>query len=152
MNKFLWVTVFSLVVLPVMFFGHRWASRPAAVDVANAEYPVVESRYNWRFGMWGITLSVILVIFSCFETIPSSSRNISGVLGILCASIGGWLIIDRRVKLRIDQVGIRNSQWGDSTLLWSEVVEVEIGQLRNVPFIRVVPVPAAATRESRVIQ
>jgi hypothetical protein len=59
---------------------------------------------------------------------------------------GAWFVLDRRVKLRIDTIGIRYSRWGDMTLQWAELAGVEIRTFRGAPFIYLLPEPGAGLR------
>jgi hypothetical protein len=41
------------------------------------------------------------------------------------------MLADRRVKLRIDDVGVRYSRWGDFTIPWAELRGAEVGDVRR---------------------
>ena len=146
MNQYALVTALSLVLLPLLVAGHRWAFRPVGLDLDAVEFPIVESRYNWRLGAWLLALGAIFLFLSTFDVLPPFSRGSLVVLSAVAIPCGGWLVLDRRVKLRIDSVGIRYSRWGDTTLQWSELAGVEIRTFRGAPFIHVLPEPSAGLR------
>jgi hypothetical protein len=135
MNQYVLVTALSLVLLPLMVAGHRWAFRPIGLDLTAVPWPIVESRYNWRLGAWLLALGAILLFLSTFDILPSFSRRSLVIVGVVALPWGAWFVLDRRVKLRIDTIGIRYSRWGDMTLQWAELAGVEIRTFRGAPLI-----------------
>jgi hypothetical protein len=146
MNQYVLLTALSLALLPLLVAGQRWAFRPVRLDLDAVQWPIVESRYNWRLGAWLLALGAIFLFLSRFDVLPPFSRRSLVLLSAVVLPCGGWLVLDRRVKLRIDSIGIRYSRWGDVTLQWSELAGVEIRTFRGAPFIHVLPEPTAGLR------
>lgn len=60
-------------------------------------------------------------------------------LGVVLLLVAAFLFFDRRVKLRIDEVGILYCRWGRTPVQWSEIESIETRALRGTEQVCVIP-------------
>jgi len=124
------------------------AMRPTPLPAPVSTHPVVEARYNWRLALVAFVAGSLLLCFYWLrpDGLHQRVHGIGVSLVVVClAAIG---LVDRRVKLRIDEVGIRYSAWGEVTLHWSELARVQIAKGHaGMSQLRLIPVPGLGARE-----
>ena len=114
----------------LVFMGS--AMRPTPLPVPASAHPVIEARYNWRLALVALATGSLLLCFYWFGPDPRFGsggvfHRVHGIgASLVMISLGAIGLLDRRVKLRVDDVGIRYSPWGDTTLYWSELVSARI--------------------------
>lgn len=101
--------------------------------MANRERGVLLARTDWRLGLLtsGVSIGALLV----WLWLGSWALLAVGVLGLL---VGLWALLDRRVKLRVDEVGIWYARWG-TTVQWGEIEAIGTRTLRGTEQVCVVP-------------
>ena len=52
------------------------------------------------------------------------------VMAAIGLALGLWPLLDRRIKLRVDGLGIWYSDWGRTPVQWAEIAGIEIRELR----------------------
>ena len=98
------------------------------------DLPVLESRLDRRLGLVAASicgLGLLVGLWLGFHFLVA--------IGALGLGLGLWPSLDRRVKLRVDGIGIWYSEWGPSPLQWAEIAGFEIRALRGTEQICVVP-------------
>ena len=103
--------------------------------------PPLESHYNRRMALSMVGVGVFLLGVSGFVKLGGFRLGMARLVGAACLPVGGWMLLDRRVKLRIDEVGIRYSRWGDLTIPWGELQGAEIRTVRNAQHVQLLPRP-----------
>ncbi len=98
------------------------------------DLPVLESRLDRRLGLaaGGICAAGLLLGLSL-------GYYFLIVIGALGVGLGLWPLLDRRVKLRVDGIGIWYSEWGRTPVQWAEIAGLETRTLRGTEQICVVP-------------
>jgi hypothetical protein len=81
-----------------------------------------------------VTLSIPAILIGLWghEIVPST---VGGIALLICL----WNLLDRRVKLRIDELGIRYSRWGNILLQWAEIEAIETRAFRGIDQVCVIP-------------
>jgi hypothetical protein len=98
---------------------------------------VLESHYSRRVALLLIGLGVFVALLPNIISIRGHMVWTAQLVGVSCLATAGWMLIDRRVKLRIDDVGIRYSRWGDFTIPWAELQGAEVREVRrNAPVVQ----------------
>ncbi len=98
------------------------------------ELPVLELRNNRRLG-W-LTLGVSVPALALGLWAGSAPALFAGAVALF---VGLWNLLDRRVKLRVDEVGILYARWGETPVQWSEIAGFETKKLRGVEQVAIVP-------------
>ena len=95
---------------------------------------VLELRNNRRLGVLTVTFSIPAILIGLWgqEIVPLT-------VGGIALLIGFWNFLDRRVKLRVDELGIRYSRWGNILLQWAEIEGIETRTFRGVEQVCVIP-------------
>jgi hypothetical protein len=122
----------------------RWALRPIPLPASESPEPVLEARYNGRAGLLAFCAGTAGLYWTLGSHGPAFQRTHEVLLSSLLACFGAIALFDRRVKLRIDPVGIRWSRWGGATVHWAELERVDVVKLHGAPQLRLVPVPGFA--------
>ena len=70
----------------------------------------LEFRNSRRLGVVATAISIAVLMLGFLDEDPSKYLLLwLGSVGVIA---GLWLLLDRRVKLRLDEIGIRYSRWG----------------------------------------
>ncbi len=96
--------------------------------------PVLELRNDRRLG-W-LTLAVAVPALAVGVWTGSALALFAAVAALF---VGLWNLLDRRVKLRVDEVGILYARWGETPVQWSEIAGFETKKLRGVEQVAIVP-------------
>ena len=99
-----------------------------------ADLPVLESRLDRRLGLVASSICGAGLLLGLWL-----EHYLLIVIGSVGLAIGLWAVLDRRVKLRVDGIGIWYSEWGSSPVQWAEIAGLETRVLRGVEQICVVP-------------
>lgn len=94
----------------------------------------LELRNNRRLGVMTIMASLPAIAVGIW-----SQDNIPLFFGVVALLVGLWNLLDRRVKLRVDELGIRYARWGNILLQWAEIQAVETRTFRGVEHICIIP-------------
>lgn len=98
------------------------------------ELRAFESRYNRRLGAYCAAVSAVAALVGWWL----DHRVVIG-FGAVGVLVGLWVLLDRRVKLRVDADGIRYVGWGDIHVQWAEIAAVETRSFRGTEQICVIP-------------
>ncbi len=98
------------------------------------DLPVLELRNNRRLG-W-LTLGVAAPALALGLV---AGRALALFAGAAALAVGLWNLVDRRIKLRVDEVGILYARWGHAPVQWSEIAAFETKRLRGVEQVAIVP-------------
>jgi len=95
---------------------------------------ILELRNNRRLGVLTVTFSIPAILIGLWgqEIVPLTVGGIALLIGL-------WNLLDRGVKLRVDELGIRYSRWGNILLQWAEIEGIEIRTFRGVDQVCVRP-------------
>ncbi len=100
-----------------------------------AHLEVLELRTSRRLGAITAVVSAAVLAVGVWMQAP-----VAIVIGVAGLGIGFWSLLDRRVKLRIDEVGILYVRWGHTPVQWSEIAAIEKRTFRGVEQVCIVPV------------
>lgn len=98
------------------------------------DLPVWESRLDWRLGLVAASICAAGLLLGIWL-----EYYVLTAVGGIGLAIGLWSLLDRRVKLRVDGIGIWYSEWGSSPVQWAEIAGLETRTLRGTRQICVVP-------------
>ena len=98
------------------------------------DLPVWESRLDRRLGLLAASICAAALLLGLWL-----EHDLLIVLGFLGLAIGLWALLDRRVKLRVDGIGIWYSEWGSSPVQWAEIAGLETRAFRGTEQICVLP-------------
>jgi len=99
-----------------------------------ADLPVLESRLDRRQGV--LTAGVCAAVLGLGLWLQHFLITMLGSAGL---AVGLWSLLDRRVKLRVDGIGIWYSEWGASPVQWAEIAGVETRVFRGTEQICMLP-------------
>ena len=99
-----------------------------------SELPVLESRLDRRLSLAGGSICAGGLLVGLW--LESLFLIAIGALGL---AVGLWTLFDRRVKLRVDAIGIYYSEWGSSPVQWAEIGSIEPRTLQGTEQICLVP-------------
>lgn len=99
-----------------------------------ADLPVLESRLDRRLGLIAGSICGAGLLLGLW--LDYSFLIVVGAIGL---GIGLWPLLDRRVKLRVDGIGIWYSEWGRTPVQWAEIAGLETRTLQGTEQICVVP-------------
>jgi len=96
---------------------------------------VLELRNNRRLGILTVTFSIPAILIGLWgqEIVPLTVGGIALLIGL-------WNLLDRRVKLRVDELGIRYSRWGNILLQWAEIEAIETRAFRGIDQVCIIPI------------
>lgn len=104
-----------------------------------ADLPAWESRLDRRLGLAAAAVCAAGLVLGIWLDYPFLIA-----VGAVGLAIGLWSVFDRRVKLRVDGIGIWYSEWGRSPVQWAEIAGLETRTLQGTEQICVVPRDPAA--------
>ena len=138
--------VYRLAAFAALALSLGLALRPTPRPALESTQAVVEARYNWRLALVALVAGSLPLCFYWFG--PDHRLGLDDVGAALVVLVLGAIgLADRRVKLRIDDVGVRSSAWGDTTVYWSELVSVRIVKIRaGLEQVQLIPVAGALAR------
>lgn len=100
-----------------------------------AHLEVLELRQNRRLG--ALTAAISAAVLGLGIWWQATAAIALGAVGL---AIAAWSLLDRRVKLRIDEVGILYVRWGHTPVQWSEIAAIEKRTFRGVEQVCIVAV------------
>lgn len=103
---------------------------------------VLELRNNRRLGVLTAVVSIPAIVVGLW-----GRAYVPLGFGTVALLVGLWNLLDRRVKLRVDELGIRYARWGGILLQWAEIEAVETRTFRGVAHVCIVPVNPAGVLE-----
>lgn len=101
--------------------------------MANGDLGILVARTDWRLGL--LTLGISIGALLLWLWVSSPVLLVVGVFGLL---VGVWAVLDRRIKLRVDEIGVWYARWG-TTVQWGEIEAIETRTLRGTEQVCVVP-------------
>lgn len=92
----------------------------------NKSLPRLDLRYNRLVFGVGLGACLLLVLYLAVSWVSPWRAPFIYFLCAIGTPLALWGLLDRRPKLRVDEMGIRYSRWGGILVQWSEISHFEV--------------------------